>query len=186
MARSQSQTFFRSSYLSILPVLSQATRLHAFIINCGSKHVVVVDLIGWKEEVVSFYKGSLTTIFHVAADHLRPRLTGFQNWFRLMWNVRALFRLHAGTFLAHCCHRSNRFCKLCCKWLKRWWLLRKRQCIRDRKRIGWRQTSVPFLSFLSCRERPLLAGKGRRRQGENLVSAWWDRNFIKFRCTNWI
>ena len=41
----QTQTYFRSSHLSILRLHSQATRLHAFIIICGSKHVEVVDRI---------------------------------------------------------------------------------------------------------------------------------------------
>ena len=38
------------------------------------------------------------------------------------------------------------------------WLLRKRQRMRDRKRVGSRQRSLSFLSFLPRRERPLLAG----------------------------
>ena len=42
-----------------------------------------------------------------------------QNRFRLMWNTRALSRLHAGNFWAHCCFRANRFNKLCRTWLKR-------------------------------------------------------------------
>ena len=32
--------------------------------------------------------------------------------------------------------------------------------MRDRKRVGSRQRSLSFLSFLPRRERPLLAGKG--------------------------
>ena len=38
--------------------------------------------------------------------------------------------------------QANRFNKLCRTWLKRYWLLRKRQCMRDRKRIGGRQKSL--------------------------------------------
>ena len=60
-------------------------------------------------------------------------------------------------FWAHS-YRANRFCKLCRKWLKSHWLLRKRQCICDRKRIGGRQRSLFFLSLFCCRERLLLAG----------------------------
>ena len=63
--------------------------------------------------------------------HLYPKLTGFQNRFRFLWNVSALLRLHAGNFWAHSCCRVNRFCRLCRTWLKDYWLLRKRQCMRD-------------------------------------------------------
>ena len=69
-----------------------------------------------------------------------------------MWNSRALSRLHAGNFWAHSCFRANRFNKLCRTWLKRYWLLRKRQSMRDRKGIGGRQRSLSLssVSFLSC------------------------------------
>ena len=30
--------------------------------------------------------------------HLWPKLTGFQNWFRLLWNACVPLRLHAGYF----------------------------------------------------------------------------------------
>ena len=53
---------------------------------------------------------------------------------------------------------ANRFCGLCRTWEKLHWLLRKRQRMRNRKRVGSRQWSLSFLSFLPRRERPLLAG----------------------------
>ena len=53
IASLQTQAYFLSSLLSILRLHLQATRLHAFIIICGGKQVEVLDLIVWKEEVVS-------------------------------------------------------------------------------------------------------------------------------------
>ena len=76
--------------------------------------------------------------------HLWSKLAGFQNRFHLMWNVRALLRLHAGNFWAHSCYRAESFSKLRRTWLKRYWLLWKRQCTRDRKRIWGRQKSLSF------------------------------------------
>ena len=91
------------------------------------------------------------TLWCSRRPHLSSKLDGFQNRFRLMWNSRALSRLHAGNFWAHSsCFRANRFNKLCRTWLERYWLLRKRQCMRDRKRIGGRQRSLSSLSFISC------------------------------------
>lgn len=61
--------------------------------------------------------------YHVAADQICAwNLTRFQNRFCLMRNARALYRLHAVNFWAHCCYRANRFCKLCRTWLKCYWL----------------------------------------------------------------
>ena len=64
-----------------------------------------------------------------------------------MWNVRALLRPHAGNFWAHSCYGADRFCKLCRTWLKRYWLVKKHQCMRDRKRIGGRQESLSLFPF---------------------------------------
>ena len=64
-------------------------------------------------------------------------------------------------FWAQSSYRPNWFCKLWRTWLKRYWLLRKRQCMCDRKLIpGW-QKPLSFLSVFSCYERlpSLLAGK---------------------------
>ena len=81
--------------------------------------------------------------------HLSPKLTGFQNWF--LFNVECAFPVETAetrNFWAHSCYRANRFCKLCRTWLKRCWLLRKRLCMRDRKRIGGLQRSLFFLLLL--------------------------------------
>ena len=84
--------------------------------------------------------------------------SGFQNRFRLMWKARALLRLPAGisepTVVI-----AQTGSEAVSNVTKRHWLLRKRQYMRDRKRIGCRQRSVSFLSFFSRHERPLLAGK---------------------------
>jgi len=53
---------------------------------------------------------------------------------------------------------ANRFCGLCRNWEKCHWLLRKRQCMHNRKHVGSRQRSLSLLSFLQHRERPLLTG----------------------------
>jgi len=45
--------------------------------------------------------------------HLRSKLTGFQNRFRLRWNARALLRLHAGNFGVHNYYHAKRSRKLC-------------------------------------------------------------------------
>ena len=66
-------------------------------------------------------------------------------------------RLHAGNLWVHS-YCMNRFNKLCRTWLKCYWLLRKRQCIHDKKCIGGHQRCLSFISFFSCRERPLLTG----------------------------
>ena len=65
--------------------------------------------------------------------------------------------------------RANRFRGLCRTWEKRHWLLRKRQRRRDRKRVGNRQRSLSFLSFLPRRERPLLAGKSFHSCGDTIL-----------------
>ena len=115
--------------------------------------------------------------------HSWPNITSFQNRFRLMWNVSALLRLLAGNFWAPS-YRPNRFFKLCRTLLKRNWLLRKRQCIRDRKHTGGQQRSVSYLSLFCCRERPLLEGNVHTKccfenphfQGKKLRAS--DRNVI--------
>lgn len=69
--------------------------------------------------------------------HLWSKLTGFQNRFHLMWNLLALLRLHAGNFWSH-----SSCCKLCCTWLKGYWLLKKCKYIHDRKCIKGQQRSL--------------------------------------------
>ena len=56
---------------------------------------------------------------HCHRSYVWSKLIGFQNQFRLMWNVHALLRLHTKNFWAHSWYRTNRFCKLCQMWLKR-------------------------------------------------------------------
>ena len=83
-----------------------------------------------------------------------------------MWNARnpgALLRLYAGYFWAHSCYCANRFYNLRRTWLKRHWLLRKRQSMRDGKCVRGRQGFLSFLLFFSRRERPLLPGKFYQR-----------------------
>ena len=107
--------------------------------------------------------------------HLCPKLTGFQNSF--LFNVECAFPVETaetGNFWAHSCYRANRFCKLCRTWLKRCWLLRKRQCMRDRKRIGGLQRSLFFLLLLLTWETH--AGNSNIRKTVSL----WETFFFFF------
>ena len=100
-------------------------------------------------EHLSCQQRSLSLLSCCRQPHLSPKLTDFQNWF--LFNVECAFPVETaetGNFWAHSSYRANRFCKLCRTWLKRCWLLKKRQCMRDRKRIGGLQRSLFFLLLL--------------------------------------
>ena len=95
---------------------------------------------------------------------LWPNLTYFQNRFRLMWNARVLFRLHAGNFWAHSCYRTNQFCKLshmtkmswvvmCCSSLRMW---RQFGHIGGPKKWNANHANVPKNSCVGMNTFPLL------------------------------
>ena len=73
-----------------------------------------------------------------------------------MWKARALLRLPAGISEPMVVITQTEAVSHVTKTSL---VLRKRQYMRDRKRIGGRQRSVSFLSFFSRHERPLLARK---------------------------
>ena len=126
-------------------------------------------------EHLSCQQRSLSLLSCCRQPHLSPKLTGFQNWF--FFNVEWAFPVQTaetGNFWAHSSYRANRFCKLCRTWLKRCWLLRKRQCMRDRKRIGGLQRSLFFLLLLLTWETH--AGKSNIRKTVFL----WETFFFFF------
>ena len=75
--------------------------------------------------------------------------------------IYIIFNLYNWSQLANrWCTKPNRLSGLCRTWQKRHWLLRKRECVRDRKLVGSRQRSPSCCFSLPRRETPLLAGKG--------------------------
>ena len=126
-------------------------------------------------EHLSCQQRSLSLLSCCRQPHLSPKLTGFQNWF--LFNVECACPVETaetGNFWAHSCYRANRFCKLCRTWLKRCWLLSKRQCMRDRKRNGGLQRS--FFSLLLLLTWETHAGNSNIRKTVSL----WETFFFFF------